>query len=85
MAQLSRYDIGIRIDSIANATDIIQSLVVLLLLIHCLSLLPLIAGVYGKFSPCFVMQYFVCFLVLQSSCCERKSWVFYLICLSDVF
>ena len=40
--------------------------VVLLLLIHSLLLLSLSLGVV--FGPCFVVQYSVSFIVLQSSC-----------------
>ena len=40
--------------------------VVLLLLIHCLLLLPLFCGGF-VFGPCFVVQYLVSFIVLQSS------------------
>ena len=29
------------------------------------------------FGPCFVMQYFVFFLVMQSSRCGRESWLLY--------
>ena len=29
------------------------------------------------FDPCFVMQYVVSFLVMQSSCRGRESWLLY--------
>ena len=40
----------------------------------------------GGVGPCFDMQYFVSFLVLQSSRWERESWihVLYFLCLLDV-
>ena len=47
-----------------------SKVVVLLLLIHCLLLLLLLhLLLWGcVFGPCFVMQFLVFFLVLQSSC-----------------
>ena len=34
------------------------------------------------YGTCFVMQYLVSFLVLQSSCRERESWLLYFVFLS---
>ena len=62
-------------------------MVVLLLLIHCLLLLPLFVCVCvcvwgGCLDPCSVMQYLVFFLVLQPSRCGRESWLLDLIILT---
>ena len=46
--------------------------VILLLLFNCLLLLPL-----SVLGPCFVMQYFVSFLVLQSSRWGKESLLLY--------
>ena len=51
---------------------------VLLLLVHCLLLLPLFVGVL-----CLVLD-LLSFLVLQSSCRGRESWLLYFNCLHDV-
>ena len=34
--------------------------------------------------PCFVLQYFVSFLVLQSSCRGRENWLLYFCCVLNV-
>ena len=46
----------------------------MLLLIHCLLLLLLF--VFVVFDPCFVVQYLVLFVVLQSSRWGRERWLF---------
>ena len=52
---------------------------VLLLFIYYILLLPLFVCVWRGvvLGPSFVLQYFVSFLVLQSSRRERKSWLLY--------
>ena len=52
-------------------TAVRSKVVVLLLFIKCLSLLPLVL------SRCFIFQYFVSILVLQSARWGRESWLFY--------
>ena len=47
----------------------------------CLLLLPLWGSV---FFPCFVVQCSVSFLVLQSYCWGRESWLLYFVCLYGV-
>ena len=44
---------------------------------------PILCG-GSVFGPCFVMQYLVSFLVLQSSSRERESWLPSFSCLPDV-
>ena len=51
-----------------------RSKVVVLLLLTWLISAPIVSGM---FVPCFVMQYFVSFLVLQLSCWVRESWLLY--------
>ena len=36
---------------------------------------------WGILDPCFVVHYFVSFLVLQLSCWEIESWLLYIYCL----
>ena len=54
---------------------------VLLLLIRCWLLLPLWGSV---FVPCFVVNCFVSFLVLQSSWWGLESWLLYCVCLPGI-
>ena len=49
------------------ASSVHSNAMVLLLLIHFLLLHPLFVVFLFVLDPCFVMQYFVSFLVLQSS------------------
>ena len=49
---------------------------VLLLFIHCLLLLPLLVLLLGSW---FVLQYFVTFIILQSSAGEERAGCFTLV------
>ena len=59
-----------------------SKVMVLLLLIHCLLLLPLFVGIV--FGHGFAIQYLVSFLVLQSSCLGRVICLLYSNCLPEV-
>ena len=47
------------------------------ILLLWLNIVALILCGSFMFAPCFVMQYLVSFLALQSSCYERKDWFLY--------
>ena len=59
-------------------------LLLLLLFIHCLLLRLLFVGWGVVLRPCFVLQYAVCFLVLQLSRLDRESWLLYFRCVLNV-
>ena len=63
--------------SVVSAT-VPSKTVALLLFINCLLLLPFFIFV---FNPCFAMQHFVSFLVLQSSRWGKDSWLLCCYCL----
>ena len=61
------------------ASAAVHSKVVVLLLIHCLLLLPLVVG-FLCVASLFCCAVFVPFLLLQSSRWERQRWLLYFGC-----
>ena len=58
------------------ASAAVHSKAVVLLLLFIVALAPIVCGGF-VLGSCFVVQYFVSFLVLQLSHCGRESWLLY--------